>query len=99
MKTLLKLALIFASIATIAFPPGYATKKVKNDPNALFTGTVMEVLTAGNYTYVKVKEDKSNKWVATSPTKILKGDKVEFLKGPAMKDFYSKSLKKNFKEI
>lgn len=89
------------STSSLAFPPGYASKmgKVKNDPNALYTGIAKETMTSGSYTYVLVHGKKGGKWVATSKTEVSKGDEVEFLRGQAMKDFHSKGLNRSFKEI
>lgn len=101
MKLLLSIALVIGSLSAVAFPPGYATNvaKVKDDPNAHFSGTVKEVKITKSYVYAKIQGKTTTKWIATSPTKLLKGDKVEFVNGPAMKDFHSKALDRTFKEI
>ncbi|WP_127716407.1 hypothetical protein [Halobacteriovorax sp. HLS] len=101
MKRTITALLFLLSLSALGFPPGYATQvaKIKDDPKALFSGTVQEVKMTKTYTYVQVKNKNSSAWVATSPTKVLKGDKVEFLKGQEMKDFHSKALDRKFPSI
>ncbi|MDA8132130.1 MAG: DNA-binding protein [Elusimicrobia bacterium] len=62
------------------------------------SGKVAEVMSSGNYTYVRVESGKKSSWVATSQQEIKKGQSISFT-GMMMQDFFSKSLNRTFKEI
>ena len=62
------------------------------------SGKVAEVMSSGNYTYVRVESGKKSSWVATSHQEIKKGQSISFT-GMMMQDFFSKSLNRTFKEI
>jgi len=62
-------------------------------------GTVTYTKDAGNYTYLKVKEGKEEKWIAVNKIDVKVGETVEYAGGLPMKNFESKTLKKKFKKI
>ncbi len=62
-------------------------------------GTVTYAKDAGNYTYLKVKEGKEEKWLAVSKLDVKVGETVEYVGGLPMQNFESKTLKKTFKKI
>ncbi|MCX6544657.1 MAG: OB-fold nucleic acid binding domain-containing protein [Acidobacteria bacterium] len=68
-------------------------------PNAApqtVTGTVMETMNASNYTYLRVKVNTADVWVATAQFKAAVGDKVVVPLEMPMQNFHSQSLKRDF---
>jgi len=59
-------------------------------------GRVVDVLDAGEYTYIQVAENGKKLWVAVMSTKVSKGDEVEFPDAPAFTNFQSKILNRTF---
>ncbi len=85
-----------------ALPPGHPPATAPGGAPAgksLGTGKVLETMTSGGYTYVKVNLDKGEVWAAGPETKIAVGDEVTIPSGMAMKNFRSKTLKRVFPEI
>ncbi len=68
-------------------PPG--THKVK----------VLEVLQTNNYTYLKVREDKEEYWMAIVSAEISTGDVLYYSKAMEMKDFKSRELDRTFPSV
>ena len=64
-------------------------------------GMAHEVINSGGYTYVQVKGEEGQVWVALPPIQVKKGDRVEVAPDDAMvmRDFKSRSLNRTFKEI
>lgn len=63
------------------------------------SGTAVQVIAAGGYTYVEVETEEENFWLAGPETEITQGTRVQW-KGPMlMRDFHSSSLDKTFSEI
>jgi hypothetical protein len=63
------------------------------------TGTVIETMTAGGYTYVCVESGGQRQWVAIPATEVRTGEVVELAAGSVMHNFTSKSLNKTFDTI
>lgn len=64
-----------------------------------FVGQLTETFNAGGYTYVKVASDSGDVWAAGPVTPLKKGDKVSFSSKMLMKNFHSKALNRDFKQI
>jgi hypothetical protein len=62
-------------------------------------GIVVEVLSAGEYTYIQVDEKGTKLWVATITTKVAKGDEIEFVDAAPMKNWPSKQLNRTFDSV
>ena len=62
-------------------------------PAGMVRGTVLETMNAGAYTYVFIKTDQDERWVAVPKTAVLVNDVVLTEQGMIMNDFESKSLK------
>ncbi len=60
---------------------------------------VTETFSAGNYTYIKIDDDGKELWLAAQPIRVSAGDKVEYIGGVPMKNFYSRSLERTFEDI
>lgn len=67
--------------------------------DTIHAGTVIYAKTAGNYTYIRLKEGEKKVWLATSPLEVSVGDPVEYAGGDVMKEFESKAMNKTFDEI
>lgn len=63
------------------------------------TGTVLETMDAGVYTYVKVKSGSRELWAASGQFKVSVGETVVVPLETPMKDFHSPSLNRDFPEI
>jgi predicted heme/steroid binding protein len=65
----------------------------------IFYGKVLEIKPAMGYKYLKIQEQGKQTWVAIANAPVKVGDKIGFDKKTMMKDFKSKSLGQEFKEI
>jgi hypothetical protein len=61
------------------------------------SGTVAETINAGSYIYIRLEEP--DVWVATGPLDVAQGDQVEITGGMEMRDFHSKALDRTFESI
>ncbi len=69
-----------------------------SDPNS-WTGTVLETMDSGGYTYVYLDTGSEKIWAAGPASKVAVGQKVTMDKGMAMPQFTSKSLDRTFDVI
>lgn len=67
--------------------------------SSIFYGKVLEIKPAMGYKYLKIQEQDKQTWVAIANAPVKVGDKIGFDKKTLMKDFKSKSLDQEFKEI
>ena len=63
------------------------------------SGTVIETMDSGGYTYVHVDTGSEQIWAAAPEFVVRNGDSVVVPDGMAMKDFTSKSLNRTFEEV
>lgn len=63
------------------------------------SGTVVETMDAGGYTYVLLEKKGKKTWVAVSEMKVTVGKEMAFLPGSPMANFTSKSLDRTFDMI
>lgn len=63
------------------------------------SGTVVETMNAGTYTYVNLEKNGRRSWVAFPYTQVSVGQEVEVLPGTSMGKFTSKSLNRTFDDI
>ncbi|OGR96974.1 MAG: hypothetical protein A2V88_02110 [Elusimicrobia bacterium RBG_16_66_12] len=78
-------------IAVLAFP---------SDASAAdLSGTVVETMNAGGYTYLRLKTPTGEKWAAVTQAKIKKGDQATVVGAMDMKNFESPTLKRKFDVI
>jgi DNA/RNA endonuclease YhcR with UshA esterase domain len=59
-------------------------------------GKVLEVQSAGGYTYLRIKHEQGKIWVALPESKVESGQEVVVSPGMMMKSFESKALNKTF---
>ena len=62
----------------------------------ILSGKVTDIIKVPNYTYAEVNIGKKKVWVAGPVTPLKNGDKISFSAGMPMKNFHSKSMKRDF---
>lgn len=62
-------------------------------------GKALEVIQAGEYTYINIEKDEGSVWIATATLNAAKGDIINYSKGSLMRNFHSKSLNRTFPEV
>lgn len=83
---------LLLSLALLAF--------VTPSSAADLTGTVVETMDSGGYTYLLLKTPAgAQKWAAVTKAKVKKGSKATVTGAMEMKDFESPSLKRKFSTI
>ena len=65
-------------------------------PAGVHSGTIIEVLDADPYTYINVKTENGDVWVAVPRVSVEKGIKVSFNENMRVVDFESKTLGRTF---
>lgn len=97
---ILFLSISLGSVSALAFPGGAAPAATSpaGAPTAL-KGTVVEVITSGDYTYLQIDNDGQKQWVAIPKTEIKAGQKVELAPGTEFKNYTSKSLGRTFDSV
>ena len=77
-------------------PPGDGTGPItEND----VSGTVIETMSSGGYTYAKLERGGSQAWVAGPETPLAVGTKIGQTRGSLMTAFRSDTLKRTFDQI
>jgi len=61
------------------------------------TGIVVETMSSGGYTYVRLEDN--DRWLAGPPTEVLIGDNVEYIYAVEMGEFHSRTLNRTFENI
>jgi len=85
--------IVFLAIALLAFACN------NSSTDAYHTVKVLEVEQVGSYTYMFVKGDQSEKWIAVASMAAHPGQTYKYKGGLLMTGFYSKDLDKTFDEI
>ncbi len=72
-------------------------------PNAaqmpVLTGTVVETMDVTTYTYMLVKSDQGQQWVAIPKTPVKEGSTIHFTQGMILNNFKSNTLNRTFDSI
>lgn len=106
---LLAFVLLIAGIATSVsaaeLPAGHPQIKPQS-PNGPAVpaqmaqkGTVLDVISVPQYTYLEVKTASQTVWLAAPSTDVKKGDTVRFDNGLVMSNFHSNALDRTFATI
>jgi len=66
---------------------------------AQHTATVLESMSSGGYTYMRVKDGSQSYWIAMTQRPIKEGDTLKYTEQGWMKNFHSKTLNRNFDNI
>ncbi len=77
-----------------AFDPSAGTSTVPSQ-----SGTVLETMEGGGYTYLKLDQNGKTLWIAVRRANVAVGDAVEYVEKMRMPNFTSKTLNKTFDEI
>jgi hypothetical protein len=64
-----------------------------------YSGTVIETMNSGGYTYVNVDTGKETLWAAANQFEVKAGDKVMVPQGMPMKNYHSKTLDRTFELV
>jgi len=75
------------------------TSPPQSTAEAQIEGSVSSVLDVPGYTYVEVETGDGTVWAAAPSVSVKAGDIVSFATGMAMRDFYSKTLQREFEVI
>jgi hypothetical protein len=67
--------------------------------STLHTGTVIETMNSGGYTYMKVDEKGEVYWVAVTEHPVKKGENVRYYEQMWMENFPSRTLGRTFERI
>lgn len=73
------------------------TTSAQQQPSA--TGTVLETMDSGGYTYFLVKTTGGEQWVAIPEARVTVGEKISYYEGMVMNNFTSKTLNKTFPAV
>lgn len=79
--------------------PVYAGQKSKHETQQRVYGKVTETFDVPGYTYVEVNTGDSKVWAAGPVTSLKTGDMIAFSKEMPMKNYHSKTLKRDFPVI
>jgi len=63
------------------------------------SGTVLETMDSGGYTYIKVDEGGNVYWAATTAAKVAVGDSISFTEQMKMENFTSNTLNRTFDQL
>ncbi|WP_200764078.1 GW dipeptide domain-containing protein [Nitrosophilus alvini] len=83
---------------------GVSADEAKSEPQppqqpGVKTGTVIETMNAGGYTYAKIDDNGNIYWIAGPQTEIKTGDNISFAPQMWMENFQSKTLNRTFDKI
>ena len=67
--------------------------------STIHTAKVLETMSSGGYTYMKVQENKNSFWIAMTQRDAKVGQTVKFSEQGWMKNFHSKTLNRSFDSI
>jgi len=99
---IIKFLLIFTLITTTTHATNETNTTLNNNTQPLqpiFFGTIISVENVRGYQYLNVDENGKNYWIAIAHAHVKKGDTIGYSKQTIMKNFKSKSLDREFKEI
>ena len=96
----LRILLSFIFLAVLATPAAAEDAEQEAPSGGLISGTVIEVHTAGRYTYILLAQDPDQEevWLAAGITAAV-GDRIEYRGGVPMQGFHSEILNRDFDEI
>ncbi len=86
-------------LAGLPVAPAAPADTTHKAPAVVHTVVVKEVLPAGGYTYLRVKEGDKEEWLAVVKVKVTPGQTLTFDDFGMMTDWTSKELNRTFKEV
>lgn len=97
MRVLLILILTLTLASCVKNKNGQGVQVVTGENENVFE--VSEVIQGNTYTYMKVKENNGERWIATGKTDVEIGDVLYYDEALHMSNFDSKELDRTFEEI
>ena len=101
----LAISAVLTAAVSVAAPdtkpaPAKAQAKPAAAPaDASVTGTILETMDAGGYTYMKLKTSSGEVWAAVNQSKVKKGATATVVNPAEMRNFESKTLHRKFDRI
>jgi len=96
---LVLLAIGFTACEKKEEPKENTSKQAAMPAEDMHKVVVLDNMNASNYTYLKVKENDSEFWIAVPQMEVQKGETLYFGKSMEMKNFHSETLNKTFDSI
>ncbi|MEJ2616894.1 MAG: GW dipeptide domain-containing protein [Ignavibacteriaceae bacterium] len=96
---LVLLAIGFTACEKKEEPKENTSKQAAMPAENMHKVVVLDNMNASNYTYLKVKENDSEYWIAVPQMEVQKGETLYFGKSMEMKNFHSETLNKTFDSI
>jgi hypothetical protein len=78
---------------------GAAAKSAAPPSGSAVTGTILETMDSGGYTYMKLKTAGGEVWAAVNQAKVKKGSTATVVNPVEMRNFESKTLQRKFDSI
>lgn len=97
MRVILMLMVVVVIASCVRNKSGQTTQSDLPENANVFE--VAEVIQGNTYTYMKVKEDMTEKWIATGKTKAEAGDVLYYGEALEMSNFHSKEIDRTFDKI
>ena len=79
--------------------PRAAAKPQPAPAASAVTGTILETMDSGGYTYMLLKTPAGDVWAAVNQAKVKKGSAATVVNAVAMENFESKTLHRKFDRI
>ncbi|MFT7464752.1 MAG: hypothetical protein ACI9EF_003111 [Pseudohongiellaceae bacterium] len=76
-----------------------APSPAPSQDDGTLSGTVVETMDSGGYTYVMIRSHGKDVWVAGPAVTLAIGDMVTFDASMLMANYYSKTLERTFPEV
>jgi hypothetical protein len=80
-------------------PHGHPAASTAAPPATTISGTVVETMDSGGYTYVAMENAGKKTWIAMPVTKVSVGQQLEIAGGTEFTNFSSKTLNRTFERI
>ena len=88
--------MFISGMTNLAYAEQKITAKKHHATANILSGKVTEIINVTGYTYAEVNIGKKIVWAAGPVTPLKIGDKISFSAGMPMKNFHSKSMKRDF---
>lgn len=92
-------ALLYAGVINSAHAEKKSAQEKHQTSSSTISGKVTEIVDASGYTYIEVDTGKNKVWAAGPVTPVTIGDTIAFSTEMPMKNFHSKSMKRDFSVI
>ena len=80
-------------------PPGGSDAAVADADLTGHNGQVLSVIQVPGYTYVEVRNNGRNLWIAGNPVEVAEGEIISWSDSAMMRNFQSKTLNRTFDEL